>query len=166
MAQTSQIEGVTIYDDEELLHHEKGFSGNSGGSGFLKPINLILAFFTFGLWWVFLYFKDSGAVEYVITNERIITKKGTVSTSTEQVSFEEIVGDIRTEQNIIQSIFDIGDIEFAIKKSRETAATTGEIGDRERSQRAMDIDRQKVVLSGIKNHNKVADSIRRIHRQS
>lgn len=165
MAQASQIEGVTIYDDEELLHHEKGFSGDSGGSGFLKPINLILAIITFGLWWLFLYFKGSSAVEYVITDERIITKKGTMSTSTEQVSFDDIVGDIRTEQNIIQSIFSIGDVEFNVQKSRDTAATTGEVGDRERSQREMDISREKMLLSGIKNHHEVADSIRRIHRQ-
>lgn len=169
MVQSEQIEGVTIYEDEELLHHVK----SNKVLEYVTPIHVILTVISFGFWllfwipWVaYKHYSGGSSTEYIITDERIVTKTGRLATSTEQVSFDNIVGDIRTDQNIAQSIVNAGDVEFNIQKTRETGGKSGEFGDRERSERDIEFDRNEMVLENINNHNEVADSIRRIHRQS
>jgi hypothetical protein len=162
MAQANQIEGITIYDDEELLHHVK----TSILANLFRRRNLVLGLCTSGAWSVYVYLKHKSSTEYIITDERIVTKSGNFATSTEQTSFEDIVGDVTTEQNIFQSLFGIGNIQFQIQKTRETTGKSGQLGEREKSQRELDIRREVMRLEGIKEHQKVANAIRRMQRQS
>lgn len=154
---------VEIFDDEEFLKETDGYS--FGSVNWLSPINLILGLFTMGLWYIYLIVKSGFTkVEYVITDERIVETKGLFSKSTRQINFDDIVGDIRTEQNVIQSMMDAGDIIFEVQRAEETGGKTGNIGDRERSERQMDIQREEISLKGVREHDDVANTIRRIYR--
>jgi hypothetical protein len=158
------IEGVTIYDDEELLHLVEG----KAFTEYLTLRNIALIILTAGFWLIWMgykYITGGTSVKYVITNERIVIKRGRVNSSTEQIVFDDVVGDIITEQNPIQSILGVGDVEFEIQKTQDVSGISGHSGTRESAQRKMDISQRNMRLENIENHHKVAESVRRLSRK-
>lgn len=163
---------VTIFDGEELLAvTETGrLSPVLDEVSWLSPLNLGLGVITFGLWYVVPLARaassaDVSPTEYVITDERIVESSGLVGSSTTQYDFEKLVGDIHTEQGTVQGLLGTGDIIFEVQKTRATTETTGNIGERGRSQKKRDVRRETITLENVSDHDEVADTIRRIHRR-
>jgi len=162
---------VEIFNDEELLQEASGhpLGAVAGAVNWTSPLNMLLGVFTAGLWYVVLVVRaassgDLAAPKYIVTDERIIESTGLVGSSTTQYEFEQLVGDLETEQGFIQSLIDVGDITFEIQKTRATSASTGKVGERERSEMNKDVRREEIRLEGVQNHTEVANTIRRIHR--
>lgn len=159
--QTVAAGKISIFEEEELHHDIKpSFVGT------LSAIDLVLAIFTWGFWLIVPYLKwrNTG---YVITNRRLIDTEGNLTgSSTEEIHFDTIYGDIRTSQGLIEGLLNKGTVEFEIEKERGTGATRREAGERESSRREMDIHRQTIELEGINDYYEVTNTIRRIANES
>lgn len=162
---------VEIFEDEEVLQEVSGFSFGAAveGVNWTSSRNLILGLITLGTWYLILLsiallHANLSNSSYLITNERIIESSGLVSSSTKQYEFEQLVGDIVTEQGFIQSLVDTGDITFEVQKKRAMSESTGNLGERERREMEKDVHRETIRLEGVRNHSEVANAIRRIHR--
>lgn len=82
--------------------------------------------------------------------------------ATEEVSFDNIYGDIRTSQGLIEGVFDKGTIEFEVEKKRQRSTTEREFGDRDGGETEMNIERRSMVFSGIREYQELSNTIRRI----
>ena len=155
--------GVQIFEGEELLQETSG--NGLGVVNWLSPVNIILAVLTMGLWYVVPLGRGLLTTrKYVITDERIVMKTGLVGESTEQINFDDVVDDIRTEQGSIQGVLNVGDVTFTVQHAEEAGGTTGNVGDRSTSERNLQIDRDQIRLEAVENHDEVANTIRRLAR--
>lgn len=151
------VAGIEIFDDEHLHHDIK-----PSFFGALSRNDIVFTVITAGFWLVVPFFKWRNT-RYVITSKRLIDKQGSLTgTTTEEIRFDDIVGDIRTSQGLIEGILNKGTIEFEIEKQRGTTASRRETTERESSRREMEIERREIELNGIKNHQEVNNTIRRI----
>lgn len=147
---------IAIFEDEELFHDiQPSFVGS------FSILDWILTVFTWV--WVVVPLLRWRKTRYVITDKRLIDVKGGVTgTTTVETQYDDIRGDIRTSQGLIEGILDKGTITFEIERERNRTATAREFGDREGSSREMDVVREEFELSGIRDYQEVSNTIRRI----
>jgi len=82
--------------------------------------------------------------------------------TTEETPYDNIAGDIRTSQGLIEGFLNKGTIEFEIEKERGSSATEREFSGKEGTQREMNIKREGIELTGIHEYQEISNSIRRL----
>lgn len=146
---------IAIFEDEELFHDIQ-----PSLVGSFSILDWILTVFTWGAWAVVPILRWR-KTRHVITDKRLIDEKGGVTgTTTVETQDDDIRGDIRTSQGLIEGLLDKGTITFEIERERNRTATEREFGDREGSSREMDVVREKFELSGIRDYQDVSNTIR------
>lgn len=156
---------INVFEDEELVAETS--TRGIGDVNWLSKTNLILGLITGGVWYAVPILRAvKSNTEYTITDQRIVEESGFISSSSTQTKFEKIVGDVTTNQSTSQVATDTGDVTFEIQKVRDKSASTGNIGDRDRSERQQSVNRQQIVLNGVKNHEQVAEAIRELQHNT
>jgi hypothetical protein len=155
------VKGIEMREDEKLLHLAEG----KVLSKHFELLDIILTVFTGGIWilWVlYKYIKDS-SVDYIITNKRIVIKEGGLTSSTVQITYKTIVGDVKTEQNILQSILNTGNILFFVQRATEESGKIKQSEGYEMQSKNTSFSREMVELKTVANYQSVADTIRQMN---
>lgn len=155
------VKGIEMREDEELLHLAEG----NVLSKHFELLDIILTVLTGGIWilWVlYKYIKDS-SVDYIITNKRIVIKEGGLTSSTVQITYKTIVGDVKTEQNILQSILNTGNILFFVQRATEESGKIKQSEGYEMQSKNTSFSREMVELKTVANYQSVADTIRQMN---
>jgi len=155
--QTAANGRIAIFDDEELLHDVQ-----PSYFGTFTTKDWILTVCLFGMWLPVPYLRYRNT-RYVLTTKRIINMQGSLTGSTtEETPYDNIAGDIRTSQGLIEGFLNKGTIEFEIEKERGSSATEREFSGKEGTQREMNIKREGIELTGIHEYQEISNSIRRL----
>ncbi|WP_232688032.1 PH domain-containing protein [Halobacterium zhouii] len=155
--QTAADGRIEIFDDEELLHDiQPSFVGA------MSALDWILVPVSFGAWLLVPYLRWKHT-RYIITSNRLIDMQGSVTGSTTvETRYDDVSGDIRTSQGLLEKLVDKGTVEFEIERVRGESATEREFGERDGSQREMAIDRESIELNGIREYQAVSNTVRRL----
>lgn len=199
-----KIKSVTIFEDEQVQFVADDFHITTEKvEQYYSGKTLLYIALTFGAYFVYMAYDnddmeyyfivnslDASNIEYIVTDERIISREGWRNKTTETISFEKVVGNIRVEraeasggsfsktigQNMAKGAgFDIGDVVFEVQRSRDmgaevqksaaTSTSTDRISEREQQTRVQDVRRKTVRLEAVENPEEIADRIRVLSRQ-
>jgi hypothetical protein len=151
------VKGVEMREDEELLHLAEG----NVLSKHFELSDIILTVLTAGIWilWVLYKYMNNSSIEYIITDERIVIKEGGLSSSTIQITYESIVGDVKTEQNTLQSILNTGNILFFVQRATEESGKLKQSEGYKMQSKNTNFSREMVRLKNVVNYQSVADTI-------
>lgn len=137
------VGGVTVFEGEELYHDIQ-----PSWAAYWKDIvigSCMLMFLIGPYWWMKAYAKRKNS-RYVVTSDRVIRKKGSLTgSSTEEVQFVDI-DEIRTHQSSVEGLLDKGTVEFSLRERGRQDKT--------------------VTLDGISEYESVKTTIRREQYES
>lgn len=99
----------TTFIEQDLLKDEKiVYVSRASKLAFCTPLNLLFFYLSVGIYLYVCYLKWKNS-EFVITNKRVIFKKGIFAKATEEHFFNKIET-VRVNQSFFGSIFNYGDV--------------------------------------------------------